>query len=572
MLFSNLGGGNPDPSGMAFGRGGSWSTFMYVANPTAGSNDARANRAIVRLNSGGEIVDQLATHPDGPWYLALPDNASIPEYGDWMYFTLVSSNRLMRVDAAGNVQTFATFEATESPVDLVFGRGGALGHHLYVSVQNTTDAAARRLVRVRGDGTIETIGTGLRGFNMEVDPESLALFIADEGGGILRMSGPAGDAPRIGFVDVIQQVSEGAGSAEVRVRRIGGDATPTSVDYATRDITATAGTDASNGDYRAASGTLTFTAPGEIQAIPITIFDDALRESTEEFAIELSNPTGGATAGGLTSVLIIDNDGDYDLGLSLFEIVGRDSRATPLGNGIYRIDYYIRIASNGPGVSPPRTVQISIPENVFDFVAAQSRLVVPGGLGGAVGGYDSAFDRWTLPELLPGQQVELQLTVTHALLGASGRFVTMAARILDNTGDTIPSNDELSVTRPVGGFDLAVQATTAPGPRSPFDFIAFDVNLRRVPQTNINPWVYPTSVVLLLEVESAGSEPQRNTRFLPERTTGVTCTPEDENRRLRCPVNIGPEAQFLAAGANVVGSVVLGLAAVLGGMALARSL
>lgn len=556
VLFSNLGGGNPDPAGMAFGRGGSWSTFMYVANPTAGSNDARVNRAIVRLNSSGDIVDQLATHPDGPWYLALPDNASIPEYGDWMYFTLLSSNRVMRVDAAGNIQTFATFEAAESPVDLVFGRGGALGHHLYVTVQNTADAAARRLVRVRGDGTIETIGTGLRGFNLGVDPDSGDLFVGNEGGGILRISGVATDAPRIGFLDSFQQVSEGAGSVEIRVRRTGGSGIPTSVDFATRDITATAGTDASNGDYRAASGTLTFTAPDEVQTIEVEIFDDTLREGAEEFAIDLSNPTGGATAGTLASVLILDNDGDFDLGLSLFEIVGRDSRATPLGEGRYRIDYYIRMASNGPGVSPPRTVQVSIPDEIFELISAESRLVTAGGLGlgPTVGGYLPGSDIWALPELLPGQQVELHLTVVHALRGASGRFVTMSARILTNTGDTNATNDVLTVTRPVGGLDLAVDVTTDPGPRSPYDFIAFDVGLRRVPQNNVNPWVYPTSVVLLLEVASAGDEPQPNTRFLPERTTGVTCTAEDENRRLRCPVNIGPEAQFLPIAVRVEAS------------------
>lgn len=554
VQFSTLGGGNPDPSGMAFGRGTAWGTDMYVANPTAGSSDARVNRAIVRLNSAGEIVDQVATHPDGPWYLALPDNASLPDYGDYLYFTLLSSNRLMRVNSAGVVETFATFDSGESPVDLVFGRGGALGHSLYVTVNNTADASARRLARVRADGTIETVATGLRGFNMDVDPDSGDLFIADESGGLVRISALAPQA-RIDIVDLIQQVAESAGTIGIRIRRTGGGTTPINVDYATRDITATAGTSAANGDYRATAGTLTFTSPGEIQTIEIPIFDDEIREDTEEFAIELSNPTGGAVAGTFGSVLILDDDGDFDLGLSLFEFTGRDSTPIALGGGVYQINYFIRIAAVGFAVTPARSIQISIPDEIFEFISAESRLVEPGGLGPRVGSYLASIDRWFVPQLLPGQRVELHLTVRHSLQGSSGRNVTMRAQILDNLGDTNPVNDTLTVRTPVGGFDLAVDARTDPGPRSPYDFIAFDVSIRRVPQNNVSPWVYPSDVELILEVSSEGDAPQPNTRFLPERTTGVTgCTPENVNRRLRCPVDIGREALALPIAVRVVAS------------------
>ena len=60
-----------------------------------------------------------------------------------------------------------------------------------------------------------------------------------------------------------------------------------SVDYATADGTATAGS-----DYTAVSGTLTF-APGETaKTVSVAILDDAVDEGKETFKLKLSNPRG----------------------------------------------------------------------------------------------------------------------------------------------------------------------------------------------------------------------------------------------------------------------------------------
>jgi hypothetical protein len=59
------------------------------------------------------------------------------------------------------------------------------------------------------------------------------------------------------------------------------------VDYATEDKTATAGT-----DYEAASGTLTF-APGETaQTVRVAILDDRIDEGQDVFRLTLSNAVG----------------------------------------------------------------------------------------------------------------------------------------------------------------------------------------------------------------------------------------------------------------------------------------
>ena len=59
------------------------------------------------------------------------------------------------------------------------------------------------------------------------------------------------------------------------------------IDYATADGTATAGS-----DYTETSGTLTFAAGTTSQAISVPIADDSENESDETFTVTLSNPTG----------------------------------------------------------------------------------------------------------------------------------------------------------------------------------------------------------------------------------------------------------------------------------------
>jgi len=76
------------------------------------------------------------------------------------------------------------------------------------------------------------------------------------------------------------------------------------VDYATADGTATAGS-----DYQSISGTLTFN-PGETtKTIDISVFGDQTPESDETFTVTLSNPTNATIAYGQTTGTIMDDDG-----------------------------------------------------------------------------------------------------------------------------------------------------------------------------------------------------------------------------------------------------------------------
>ena len=76
------------------------------------------------------------------------------------------------------------------------------------------------------------------------------------------------------------------------------------VDYATVEGTAHAGE-----DYVAVSGTLHFAAGETNKQIAITILNDALKESEEQFSLVLSNPTGGVSLANSNAVIQIqDND------------------------------------------------------------------------------------------------------------------------------------------------------------------------------------------------------------------------------------------------------------------------
>jgi len=101
-------------------------------------------------------------------------------------------------------------------------------------------------------------------------------------------------------------VNEGDDSVTLTVTRSGSTQGAVSVEYATSDGTATAGS-----DYTATSGTLEWDdGDTEPKTFPVEIIDDSETESDETFFVSLDNPTGGARLGDLdiAEVTIRDND------------------------------------------------------------------------------------------------------------------------------------------------------------------------------------------------------------------------------------------------------------------------
>lgn len=103
---------------------------------------------------------------------------------------------------------------------------------------------------------------------------------------------------------------EGSGAVTVTVERVMGDSGEVTVDYATSNGTAEAGS-----DYGAMTGTLTFSNGVRQQSFTVPIFQDVDDEPQETFAIRLFNPQGGAELASPTQavVTIVDDDGPGEL-------------------------------------------------------------------------------------------------------------------------------------------------------------------------------------------------------------------------------------------------------------------
>jgi hypothetical protein len=98
-------------------------------------------------------------------------------------------------------------------------------------------------------------------------------------------------------------VNENAGTATLQVCLSALSASQVTVNYATSDGTATAGS-----DYTTKTGTLTFAAGSLCQNISIPILDNTTREPTETFTVNLSNAVGATIADGLGVFTILDDD------------------------------------------------------------------------------------------------------------------------------------------------------------------------------------------------------------------------------------------------------------------------
>src|SRR5262249_10007794 len=118
-------------------------------------------------------------------------------------------------------------------------------------------------------------------------------------------------------------VNENAGTVTITVLRTGGSAGTATVQYATYDIPDAAAPAWAPGDYRPASGKLTF-APGETsKTFTVTILNDNLVEANETFGVLLKNPTGGATLGTPRNALvtIVEDDTAVEFSQPRFDVV-----------------------------------------------------------------------------------------------------------------------------------------------------------------------------------------------------------------------------------------------------------
>ena len=112
-------------------------------------------------------------------------------------------------------------------------------------------------------------------------------------------------ASNIQFSAASYTAGEGDGSANITVTRTGNAATKTSVDFATSDATAH-----QRSDYTPAAGTLSFAAGETSKTFAVLITDNVYVDGNRTVNLTLSNATGGATLGVLSTTVLTITDND----------------------------------------------------------------------------------------------------------------------------------------------------------------------------------------------------------------------------------------------------------------------
>lgn len=161
-----------------------------------------------------------------------------------------------------------------------------------------------------GDIAAKTITVPISNDTLVESGETFAVTLSNPVGAILGTAKTAtiiitDNDSNLQFGATVYSVTETGPVAILSVTRTGTLTAPASVQYATADGTATAGS-----DYTASSGTLNWVAgngAAKIFTVPIT--NDTLVEGAETFTASLSNPAG-ATLGATTAAGVTINDND----------------------------------------------------------------------------------------------------------------------------------------------------------------------------------------------------------------------------------------------------------------------
>ncbi len=165
----------------------------------------------------------------------------------------------------------------------------------------------------------------------DVTPENGETFLLDLSGVVNATLANAqalgtildDDGPALA-VDNVQVAEGNAGSTNavftVTLLR-DGSSDPVSVQYATADGTASAGS-----DYASASGTLSFGPSETSKTAAVAVNGDTTPEGNEAFFLQLSNPLGGWIADGLGQTMIVDDDpGGVPIAFSTVSYVTKES-------------------------------------------------------------------------------------------------------------------------------------------------------------------------------------------------------------------------------------------------------
>ena len=230
--------------------------------------------------------------------------------------------------------------------------------------------------------------------------------------------------PEIVLSSDTYSVDEGGESVTITAQINGARTMDVTIDYATADGTALAGS-----DYSATSGTLTLTPTDTEKTFSVPILDDAIFEGDETFIFTLSNPTN-ATLGtpSEATVTIVDNDEAIaDLALTLTD------SPDPVFVG-QEITYDITIENLGP--------QDAIAVEVTDTLPVGVEYLSATGTDWSCGESDGVVT-CELAALANGASSHLQILVRAPLVAGE---ITNSTQVSSSIADTNLDNNQATET------------------------------------------------------------------------------------------------------------------------------
>jgi hypothetical protein len=246
--------------------------FVNLTNPT--------NATIATAQGTGTIQDD-----DGPTMSV--GNASVTE-GNSGFINAVFTVTLSAPSVQSITVNYATAGGTAtSNVD--FQR--VISSPLFIPAGATSGSFN---IRVFGDFEIELDEQ----FTVNLQSPSNATIAPGQGTGTGTIVNDDSNG-KLQFSTSTYTVSEDGGSVAIVVSRVDGATGAVTVDYATSNGTATAGS-----DYMATSGTLTFNQGETSKIFSIPITSDNFLEAEETVNLTLSSPTGNAVLGSPTAAIL----------------------------------------------------------------------------------------------------------------------------------------------------------------------------------------------------------------------------------------------------------------------------
>lgn len=311
------------------------------------------------------------------------------------------------------------------------------------------------------------------------------------------------------FSTASYSVNEGGGQATITVQRVGGDDGAVSVQYASSNGSAIAGS-----DYTAVSGTINWADNDDNnKTFNVPILNDSTPESNETVNLTLSNATGAALGSPSSATLtIIDNDSAGPAGTLSFTAAEQNVSE---GTGAATVTVQRTGGSTG-------AVSASYATSDGSATAGSDYTAAAGTVNWANG--DTATKSFTVPILDDGA-IEGDETVNVMLSGPTGGATlgTPTTQTLTIVDDDVPSgpcvedahtlcllNDRFRVT-----VDFRAPGDTAPRPATAVPFT----------QRAGMFWFFnPENIEMLLKVQNACVDPFNHYWVFYAATTNVEFT------------------------------------------------